>query len=101
MFVQDKKKNPRNTMMFLDILHIAIGAVIVILAVISFLNPEDHMVMFPAIFLLGAILNLTTGICHIRGGSHDKRSRRGGYAQIFIGMLLVLISIVSAVSIWG
>ena len=62
MFVQDKKKNPRNTTMFLDILHIVIGAVIVILAVISFLNPEDHMVMFPAIFFAGS-----------GSESHDRR----------------------------
>lgn len=99
MFVQDKKKSPRNTAVILDVIHIVLGAVIVILAVISFLNPEDHMVMFPVIFLLGAVLNLITGLCHIKS-VHEKRGRRAGYIQIVLGTLLLLLSIISAASIW-
>ena len=37
--------------MMLDAAHIIIGILIVALAVISFLNPEDHMLLFPVIFL--------------------------------------------------
>ncbi|MEY8337440.1 DUF6637 family protein [Lachnospiraceae bacterium 62-35] len=99
MFPQEKKKNPRNTTVFLDVIHIVLGAVIVVLAVLSFLNPEDHMIMFPVIFLLGAVLNLITGFCHIRG-KRDKKTKRGGIAQILLGLLLVLLSAISAVSIW-
>ena len=87
--------------MILDVMHIVIGAVIVILAVISFLNPEDHMVMFPVIFLLGAALNMTNGIYRIRGCGHDKQMKRAGYTQAVLGGLLILVSLVSAISIWG
>ena len=58
MYNRDRRKGPGSIALFLDLLHIIIGAVIVVLAVISFLNPEDHMIMFPIIFLLGAVLNL-------------------------------------------
>ena len=100
MFAQDKKKNPRNAAVLLDIIHIVLGAAIVALAVISFLNPEDHMIMFPIIFFLGALLNLITGFFHIKG-VHEKKVRRGGYCQALLGLLLLLLTAVSAISIWG
>lgn len=100
MFGQDKKKNPRNATVFLDVIHIVLGIIIVVLAVITFLDPEDHMIMFPLIFLTGAALNLITGTVHIKG-VHEKRIRRAGYFQIVLGVLLLLLTAVSAISIWG
>ena len=99
MFAQDKKKNPRNTAVFLDVIHIVLGIVIVVLAVITFLRPEDHMMMFPLIFFAGAALNLITGAVHIRG-VHEKRIRRTGYFQTVLGLLLLLLTALSAISIW-
>lgn len=100
MFGQDKKKSPRNASVFLDIIHIILGIVIVVLAVITFLDPEDHMIMFPLIFFTGAVLNLITGAVHIKG-VHEKRIRRTGYFQTVLGVLLLLLTAVSAISIWG
>ena len=42
--------------MALDTLHIVIGAAVVVMAVISFINPEEYMFFFPVIFLLAAII---------------------------------------------
>ena len=99
MFAQDKKKNPRNTAVFLDVIHIVLGIVIVVLPVITFISPEDHMMMFPLIFFAGAALNLITGAVHIRG-VHEKRIRRTGYFQTVLGVLLLLLTMISAISIW-
>ena len=39
MYIQERSRNPRNLSMMLDAAHIIIGILIVVLAVISFLNP--------------------------------------------------------------
>ncbi|WP_101875703.1 DUF6637 family protein [Lachnoclostridium edouardi] len=101
MYNRDRRKGPGSIALFLDLLHIIIGAVIVVLAVISFLNPEDHMIMFPIIFLLGAVLNLIYGVYRVKEGGHNKKACRGGFAQILLGGILLAVSIVSVISIWG
>ena len=50
MYIQERSRNPRNLSMMLDAAHIIIGILIVALAVISFLNPEDHMRCFRSFF---------------------------------------------------
>ena len=55
----EKKRGPKNGAMVLDVLHVALGLMIVILGVLTFLNPENHMLFFPVIFFLGGVLNLT------------------------------------------
>ena len=47
--------------MALDAMHIIIGIAVVVMAVISFLDTERYMFLFPAIFFLAAVLNLVTG----------------------------------------
>lgn len=50
MYIQERGRSLRNASMIVDVLHIIVGILIVTLAVISFLNPEDHMFLFPVIF---------------------------------------------------
>ena len=53
MFGQGARgRNGRSLEVFLDLLHIGVGIMIVILAVVSFLNPENNLVLFPVIFML-------------------------------------------------
>lgn len=54
IYGQDKKKSPRNAALILDWIHIVIGFLVVLFAVIAFLNPEDNRILFPLIFLLAA-----------------------------------------------
>ena len=58
---KERRRRVRGESMALDTLHIVIGAAVVVMAVISFINPEEYMFFFPVIFLLAAILNLVTG----------------------------------------
>ena len=67
--------------MALDAMHIIIGIAVVVMAVISFLDTERYMFLFPAIFFLAAVLNLVTGkyCCpgqNGRGGEERRRCSR-------------------------
>ena len=61
--------------MALDAMHIIIGIAVVVMAVISFLDTERYMFLFPAIFFLAAVLNLVTGKYWL---SRTKREKNGG-----------------------
>lgn len=100
MFVQEKARRPRNTELFIDIMHIAIGIVIVVLSVISFLEPQDHMLLFPIIFFLAAILNLVHGSSRFRQSLRERKGKLSGAGMIIFGICLTALSVISAVSIW-
>ncbi len=95
-----RSRSSRNLGYFLDLLHIGIGSIIVILAVISFLNAENNLVLFPVIFMLAAVLNLVNGWVKIRQSGRDKKKIAGGAGLLLFGVGLVLLSGVSALSIW-
>lgn len=86
---------------FLDVLHLGLGSIIVILAVISFLNAENNLVLFPVIFMLAAVLNLVNGWVKIRQSGRNKKKIAGGAGLILFGIALVVLSCISAFSIWN
>ena len=100
MYIQERGRSLRNASMIVDVLHIVVGILIVTLAVISFLNPEDHMFMFPAIFFLAGMLNLINGIYKIRLSGREKKKKAAGIAVLMFGFLLIALTVISAVSIW-
>ena len=57
----EKKKPPKNGAMILDVLHISLGLMIVILGVLTFLNPENHMLFFPVIFFTAEEIGAFSG----------------------------------------
>ena len=40
---QEKKRNPRSAALILDLLHIVIGILVVICAILAFLDPEGNL----------------------------------------------------------
>ena len=99
MFGQGARgRNGRSLEVFLDLLHIGVG--IMILSVVSFLNPENNLVLFPVIFMLASILNLVNGWVKIRQGGRDKKKQAQGAGLIFFGSCLLALSVISALSIW-
>ncbi len=100
MYIQEKKRNPRNGAMILNVVHVALGLLIVILGILTFLDPENHMFFFPVIFFLGGLLNLTDGICISRRSAREKKSRRAGWLLTAVGVFLLVIGGLSALSIW-
>lgn len=100
MYSQDKKKNPRNIAMMLDLLHIVVGVLVVICAVLAFLNPEKNQFLFPVIFCLAALLNGVSGWNRLQTGGRDKKKKAGGISQCVVAGVLLLVGVLSAVSIW-
>ncbi|HJC46681.1 MAG TPA: TMEM134 family protein [Candidatus Lachnoclostridium pullistercoris] len=96
----EKKRGPKNGAMVLDVLHVALGLMIVILGVLTFLNPENHMLFFPVIFFLGGVLNLADGFYTRRLAVRGRKNRRAGWVTLLVGALLVGVSVLSALSIW-
>lgn len=101
MYGQEKRKSPRNMTLMIDWLHIIIGALIVVMAVVVFLNPEGYMMLFPLIFLLAAVLDLVNGVYRYRQSGRDRRKKAAAIGQMVIAAVLTAIAVVSAVSIWG
>ena len=75
MAENNKRRKVRSESMALDAMHIIIGIAVVVMAVISFLDTERYMFLFPAIFFLAAVLNLVTGKYWL---APTKRENGGG-----------------------
>lgn len=100
MYVQDKKRSPRNVAFLLDLLHIVVGILVTVCAVLAFLDPEGNRFLFPVIFLLAALLNGVNGWHKVRESGRDKKKKAGGIVLCVIAGTLFLIGIISAFSIW-
>ena len=74
----------------LDMVHIIIGIVIVVMAVMAFIDPTENMVLFP---LSGAntILNAKR--------AHEHTSPQGTI-ELAVGILIAVLGVLSAVSVW-
>ena len=72
---QEKKRNPRSAALILDLLHIVIGILVVICAILAFLDPEGNSILFPVIFWLAALLNGIVGGFRLKMSGHDKKKR--------------------------
>lgn len=86
--------------MALDTMHIVIGILVVIMAAVSFINPEEYMILFPVIFLLASILNLATGRYKFKRAKRDQRKKAAAVFQMAFGGILVALAVISAISIW-
>ena len=79
IYGQDKKKSPRNAALILDWIHIVIGFLVVLFAVIAFLNPEDNQ---------------------YRQSGRDKKKKAGAVVPFVIAGFLLIVTVISAISIW-
>lgn len=58
------------------------------------------MLLFPVIFLLAAALNFVNGFYQVKYSDRDKKKKLSGLVLGAFGLLLFLLAVVSAVSIW-
>ncbi len=96
----EKKKNSHNTALLLDLLHIIIGVLVAVCAVLAFLYPEQNQILFPVIFCLAAFLNGVNGWFKLHADIRSKRKKSGGLMQCGAAVFLLAAGIVSAASIW-
>lgn len=100
MLGQDKKRSRRMSSFALDVMHIVTGVLITVFAVLAFLNPEDNMILFPVIFFLAGALNLVNGVDALRASRGRKKKRASGMALTALGIVLLLLCVLSAITIW-
>lgn len=100
MYGQGKKRNPRNTVLIMDWIHIGIGLLVVILAILAFLNPEDNRFLFPIIFFLAAVLNVVNGVYRFQLSGREKKKKLAAFMQLLLAVVLIAVMVVSAITIW-
>ncbi len=100
MYGQERKKGRRNAALVVDAVHIVIGALIVLLAVITFLNPEGNQILLPVIFALAAALNVFNSVHKFRISGRSARRKAAAAAQLLLAVFLIAVAVVSAISIW-
>ncbi|MFR3729454.1 DUF6637 family protein [Lacrimispora sp.] len=100
MYIQERGRNLRNASMIVDFVHIVVGILIVVLAVVAFLNAEEYMFLLPAIFFLAGALNLIHGIYKVRLSGREKKKKAAALAVILFGSVLTALAVISAISIW-
>ena len=97
---QEKKRNPRSAALILDLLHIVIGILVVICAILAFLDPEGNSILFPVIFWLAALLHGIVGGFRLKMSGHDKKKQAGGAVPCLLAVILTILGVLSAISIW-
>ena len=97
---QARRNSPRNVSLILDWVHIIIGALVVIMAVAAFIDPESNRVLFPIIFFLASVLNMVNGVYRYQQSGRDRRKKASAMGLIVIAVFLLVVRVVSAFSIW-
>ena len=77
-----------------------IGILVVICAILAFLDPEGNSILFPVIFWLAALLNGIVGGFRLKMSGHDKKKQAGGVVQCLLAVILTILGVLSAISIW-
>ena len=99
MHKQENRKNIRKMALSIDVANIVIGLIIVAMSVVSFLNPKDHMLLLPIIFLLGAFLSILNGIHGFHRNDREVKKKLGAILQCALGIFLLGICALSMFSI--
>lgn len=94
------RKGERRAGIFLDMAHLILGIAIVILAVLSFLNPEGNRMLFPLVFFLAALLNTISCVFALKTCKRDKKKFRMGLFQAVLAGGLVILGLLSGISLW-
>ena len=89
----ERRLRGRNPNRKYDFLYIGIGLVISIMAIFALTKPEENQVLFPFIFFFAAILR----VVYVIQGREEGKKR---LLSLFIGVLLLLLSVFSGMILW-
>lgn len=92
-----RNKNPRSGQLLVDVVHILICVLIVILAVLAFLDPAGHTMVYPVIFFLAAVLNGIEAVGKLKRNNRGKKQLAAGISFTFMTAVLLALT---AVSVW-
>lgn len=94
------KYSPGKTGTIVDTLHIFICVGVCIMAALAFINPAKYSFLFPLIFLLASVLSAVTGWYTLTSFRRNTKKRTESIVYFVIFVLLGVLFIVSAISIW-
>ena len=100
MYGNRKNRNPRSGQLLVDFVHIVICILIVVLAVLAFLDPEGHTMVYPVIFFLAAVLNGIEAAGRLRRDAKGKKRMAAGIAFSLVAVFLLALAVVSGASVW-
>lgn len=97
--MSDSGKNLRDKIFMLDMIHIAIGILIIVLAIIAFLDPNNKLALFPIIFAMAGILEVMKVYKGFKILKRNDKRRRYIILNVLLSILLFLVAIISIISI--
>lgn len=92
------KKERKKNLMTPYLIKTAVGLVIVILAVLVFLEPTKLSLFFPVIFILASMLCLADGLEITKNRRKKKAGFHAGWILLPAGALLAGMAVLSAVT---
>lgn len=92
--------SPRRAGNLIDAAHIVVGIIAVAAAVFAIINPERNARLFPVVFLCASVISFITGIFNLRMYKRDRRKQTQGILYIAAGVLIMVVFIISAISLW-
>ena len=95
MFSSENKVQ-KTVRIIIETLTVIIGAAAVILAVMTFINTRANSYLFPIIFILGAAMNILSGV---KSAMTDNKG--AAVTRFIIGALLLAVAYVTHVSVGG
>lgn len=93
--------SPRKAGMFIDAMHIFLGVIIVILAIFAISDPDRYKGLFPLVFLFASMINFVTAWYEFRMFPRIRRKTVSAWIYLITGLLIFLLFVASAVSLWG
>ena len=92
----EPRRNPRRSAFVMDMFHLVLGVVIVVLAVMAFLSPDEHHAFFPLIFFLSAILSIVSGVWGLMNAGRNSRKKLEAAGSLLFGLVVLVVGVVSA-----
>lgn len=93
--------DPHGHQKFLDIFHVTAGLICILLVLLSVFNTGASMRFFPLIFFDASALNFVNAYCCFRSSGGRSRRVGSGIAMAILGGLLLLLTYISGICIWG
>lgn len=90
-----RRKNSEDLDFILDILHLLIGILIVVLSIVAFVSPEDHLLFFPGIFTLASILSFMSWYRKFKDA--ELKAKLLSFLHFFLGVFFLFIAVLGVI----
>ena len=96
-----KKANPRAFQHFYDVAHIVLCFGCAAMGILLIIDIDRFSFAFPVIFFLGAVLNILYAVSRFRKDRDRQSHRVSGTAFLLLGIILLGVTVVSAIGVFS